>query len=297
MIKSALILSIFLILFTTTIPYAISHRVDPPEKNIEEENCYCHGLKTEDIVETEIEGPDKIEVEDSKNYIVNLSFLNGKKWGFAADIDGKELDGAKLSCDVGTNEPENLTHIWHMEPQNSSELNLSLTAPTKPGKITLTVMINIINDDETQEGDTWFRITKKIDVKKKREIYLNATVFNRGDATVESIIVSFYVKIGDEWKFIENHTIESIEPGESANASIIWHASLVDDGVYTIRAVIDSPNKHIEFKEGNNVIEKRILITSKEEEKFPTWAIALIILTIVIIVVGIIYYLRKELII
>jgi hypothetical protein len=272
-----------------------------PGKNVADGNCYCHtndktGKEHDpDVVLLALELPDEIPASGTAEFNVTISYppaTTSWRYGFGASIssaDGKSLSGASLSSPQGT-ASENNTRLTHNEPLESSTFVVSLTAPSKPQRIKLTIMGNAVDHDGTERGDHWNYVTKNIDILKSREIYINASIRNKGEVEAKDINVTLFI----DGEPMETQNIGSISAGKVQNITFKWDATKYKAGDYKIEVVLDSNSTVLELNEGNNKLVKTVTLSDISGTGGPKfdWTTAvywILGLVIVALVVGLAY--------
>jgi hypothetical protein len=180
------------------------------------------------------------------------------------------------------------------------ELNFTLTAPAKAGQLTITVTA-LAMEGALAAGQTatarW-----SVEVKARREVQLNTTVRNSGDVPVSDLKVAFMVRLQGLWTYISNETVPSLEPGSSANVSAKWNSTLVENGEYTVRIVVDPAREKAQYSGSGGVVEKRIVLRDVGSKEGQSWEqryqrlIGFIAVIAVAAAVGIWWYRRKKIV-
>ncbi len=242
-----------------------------------------------------VSGPERLEVSGEARYNVKIYGPEDVKWVFSVNMTGRSLEGGSMTSPEGRTMEENKYWMVHDQPLTHPEFNITMTAPSKPGSVALDVLVYAI-DGGGAAGQTastrW-----SISVREKREVTINATVTNSGETRVEGLLVAFYVKLGGEWVHIANQSVSVIEPGGRENVSAVWTASLVDNGEYRVRIVLDPERKKVQFSSGTTVIERTIVLKDPDEKPPRTISTGLVVLAALAIGgggVSIYYWYRKK---
>lgn len=284
-------------------PPSDANSLGAPDRNIENENCYCHtnavsGKEPSDRVAVLIDpaSPDRMVTNGNITILMTITYADatdGTRYGFAVDLDspdGKSLEGAALSAPYGT-PSENKTHLAQSEPIEERVFNVTLTAPSKAQDLKMVVMGIAVDRDGTEKGDHWNFQTKVIEVYKKREVAINATVLNTGDIEAKDINLTFSVG-GD---IIGVQHIPVIPPNGEYNVTHMWDATFFDAGEYKIVVELDSNRTNLELNEGNNKLTKTIILEplggTGEEAGLDMQTIGyyLIAAIIILVIIGILY--------
>src|SRR3972149_3049658 len=108
-------------------------------------------------------------------------------WSVRPDLGGKATDGARIRADVPSEVMEGGAQVASRDYLSSSQFNLTLTAPKKPGTLELTVMGMHTDVSGSAAGDQWNLFTKSITVLPQRLVNLTVQVDNTGGAAATDI--------------------------------------------------------------------------------------------------------------
>lgn len=239
-------------------------------------------------------GPEKVETGGEAVFNVKIYGPENIRWGFSVNLTGKNRAGGSLASPAGRTAEGNAFFLTHESPLTDKELNVTLTAPSKAGALTLAVDIYAV-DGTDAAGQTasnrWV-----IDVKTKREVALNATVSNGGSVSVDNVKVAFQYKLGGEWVYISNESIPSIAAGAKENVTTTWNASLLGNGEYKVRIIVDPDREKVQFSGATNVIEKTVVLKEigVKEAWTPSPALVGLVITLIIVGIGMIYWYQKK---
>jgi|GEM_PF-3504403 len=244
---------------------AFANKQAPPDKNVEDNNCNCHTTDRSSDVTVEIIGPGKLVAGNNATYTVNIYYTgdkeiykNNTKYGFSAELDGRDLREAGLSKTGEDNKQKYLTHddyFGGVSPNRTFQLEV--WAADKPQTMKLNVVGFVANSDDKDTGDIWNRKTKVIEVVPKNTIYINVTVRNSGEVPAQNFTVSLYI----DDKFITSETINEIPPKGKYNVTFEWDASEATPGEHKAKIEIDEGNTVPELREGSeNTIYKTIYV-------------------------------------
>ncbi|MEW5759580.1 MAG: CARDB domain-containing protein [Candidatus Thermoplasmatota archaeon] len=235
-------------------------------------------------LEIVIDGPDGLEFGENATYRIVLEYPNAKYYGFKAELEGKKIKDASIDSEVGI--VENKT-LYHREPLKENTFNISLKAPNNNCTMYLN-LIGFATETEKLTGEIWNSIKKKIIVKERKEVVINATIRNTGEVKANDVLVYFYV----DGEFIGSQTLTSIEPKSISNASIVWRATFAKPGTHKVKIVIDPDNNITELNEKDNIIYKTIKLKGEKEE-ISIW-VYIAILTVLVACILIIIFIRKR---
>ena len=247
-----------------------------------------------------IVGPERLEAATDGSYNVKIFGPAGVQWGFWVNVSGAQRADAKLSSPDGTPDSDRPYIMSQNVPLAYPELNFTLTAPAKAGQLTITVTA-LAMEGALAAGQTatarW-----SVEVKARREVQLNTTVRNSGDVPVSDLKVAFMVRLQGLWTYISNETVPSLEPGSSANVSAKWNSTLVENGEYTVRIVVDPAREKAQYSGSGGVVEKRIVLRDVGSKEGQSWEqryqrlIGFIAVIAVAAAVGIWWYRRKKIV-
>lgn len=242
-----------------------------------------------------VSGPDRLEVSAEAKYNIRIYGPAEVRWGFSVNMTGRSLEGGSITSPEGRTMEENKYWMVHDRPLAQPEFNITLTAPSEPGPIALDIMVHAL-EGAGAAGQTasarW-----SISVRAKRDVTINATVTNSGETRVEGLVVAFYVRLEGEWVHIANQSIPVIEPGGRENVSAVWNASLVDNGEYRVRIVIDPERKKVQFFSGSTVLEKTLVLRDPGEKPprpIPPGVVVLVAMAVVGGGASVYYWYRKR---
>jgi len=248
-------------------------------------------------VAVRIYGPEKLEVSTEGSYNVKITGPTDVKWGFYVNLSGPQKKAATMSSPDGT---VDTTSSWVLAENTAlayPEFNFSLTAPDKAGPLTITV--TVLAKEGTGALGQWAKEQWSVDVRAKREVTINATVRNSGEVTVDNLLVSFMVKLNGQWVSIGNQTLQTVEPGKKQNVSLLWNSSLVDNGVYTVRIVVDPDHTLAQYSGGEGVMEQKIELRTPGAALPKPVAPGVYVLTGLVAAAaigGLIYYRKKKIV-
>jgi len=244
-----------------------------------------------------ISGPEKLEAATEGSYNVKVFGPSDITWGFWVNVSGSDYKNAKLVSPDGQIDSDKGYRLFQNVPLSYPEFNFTLIAPPKAGTLTLTVTVNAL-EGANAAGQTatnrW-----SVDVKAKREVTINATVSNSGGVPVDSIKVSFLVRLHGVWTYIGNETIPRIDTGKRENVSTMWNSTLVDDGEYTVRVIVDPDHEKPQFTGASNIIEKKVMLKApgtKGQAPPNVRLIGFIAVLAVASAVGYIWYRKKKIV-
>jgi len=239
-------------------------------------------------------GPEKVETTGDAVFNVKIYGPENIRWGFSVNMTGKNKAGGSLASPAGKTDAGNAFVLTHETPLPDKEFNVTMTAPSKAGTVTLAVDIYAI--DGTDAAGQTASTRWSIDVRTKREVALNATVSNGGGVAVENVKVAFQFKLGGEWVYISNESIPSIAAGGKENVTTKWNASLLNPGEYKVRIIVDPDREKVQFSGATNVIEKTILLKEigVKEAWTPSTALVGLVITLIIVGIGMVYWYQKK---
>jgi len=237
-----------------------------------------------------ISGPEKLAVSGSGAYNVKIYGAADVKWAFFVNLSGAQRDSASMTSPEG--KTGNETYILvEQTALTSPEFNFSLTAPSKAGSLGMTVTAY------ASEGTAQHGVARwTLDVRAKREVTLNATVRNSGETPVANVKVAFYIHQNGEWTEIGNTTVQSIEGRSKANASFVWDSTFVDNGIHTIRTVVDPDHENPQYSGAENTAEFKVQLRTPGSALPKPVAPGVYVLAGIAIaaVIGGLYYYRKK---
>ncbi len=258
------ILALAIVFALCAVP-ALANKQAPPDKNMEDNNCNCHTTSRSSDVTVEVLGPGKLVAGENATYTVNIyytgnneQYKNDTKYGFSAELDGRDLREAGLSKTPDDNKQKYLSHddyFGGVSPNRTFQMEV--WAADTPQTMKLNVVGMVTDNSGTNEGDIWNRKTKVIEVVPKNTIYINVTVRNKGEVSAQNFSVALYI----DDRLIANETIDEIGPKGKYNVTFEWDASDATAGEHHARIEIDSTDSVPELREGNdNVIYKTIYV-------------------------------------
>lgn len=283
-------------------PPTDANSLGAPDRNIENENCYCHtnalsGKEPSEKVNILIDpaSTDKMVTNGNATIKVTIQYADSEgktRYGYAVDLDsedGKSLDGAALKEPNGT-PSENQTHLAQSQAVEENVFNITLTAPKKPQSIRFTFVGNAVDRDGTEKGDHWNYVSKVIEVFKKRDVAINATVRNNGVVEAKEINLTLLV----DGELVGMQHIPVVPPEAEENITFYWDATFYDAGEYKVEVVIDSNHTNLEFNEDNNRLTKTIILEplgGADEGEYDWQTIMYYILgaIIILITIGVLY--------
>ncbi len=258
-----------------------------------------------------IESPDSIQIsfpDISRNYPIALKNIgNGHDRIELVITKTPDFTEVRLSNQIimiGSNEYENIT------------ITLTPTIQTALGTHQVAIQVYRIKESGTkeliQELTTAINIQYRPDLAisyedlefsdyypiEYEEIYINATVYNTGDASATNvtIVLTPQAKGGSLLDPIGTETIAVIEPQSSVDIDFTWE---VDPSVEFIIINIDPDNDYLELSEVNNNVSKnlRVVIQPKPTTEieqgesgisYTTWGVSVLVtaLCVSIIAVG-----------
>lgn len=245
-------------------------------------------------VAVNLTGPEKVEVSGAGDYNVKIFGPADIKWGFWVNLSGPERGGASLVSPEGTTDTSKSYVLAQSAPLAYPEFNFTLTAPAKAGSLLITVTVHAMEGTGAAGQTAISRLN--LDVKAKRDITINGTVRNSGDVTVQNVQVAFMVKLNGEWTYLGNQTVTTVEPGKKENVSMVWNSSLLDNGEYTIRIVIDPDHNVFQYSGSEGVVERTVVLRTPGEAAPKGIAPGAWVLLGVLVAaaIGGIYYYRKK---
>ncbi|UCG68128.1 MAG: hypothetical protein JSV09_09895 [Thermoplasmata archaeon] len=208
-----------------------------------------------DDVRLFIHGPEKLQVNTSAEYIIEITggpAEEGGNWSFAARIADKDNMPVPSASVV----PDNMT-----SPQNSFKVNV--TSPNEAQTIVLiangTSFINLTN--LSRSGD----YSKEIEVFEPIIVNISATIRNPSLSDVKEAIISFYIRPKDgSFTKLGNKTVD-VGANSTQDVHIEWVASKTDYGEYEVEVRIDEEGTLLEFNDGDNVMRETIYIGDRPE--------------------------------
>lgn len=245
-------------------------------------------------VAVNLTGPEKLEVSATGGYNVKIFGPADIKWGFWVNLSGPQRGGASLVSPEGTTDTSKSYVLLQSAPLAYPEFNFTLTAPAQAGPLLITVTVQAMEGTGAAGQTAISRLN--IDVKAKRDVMINGTVRNSGDVAAQNVLVAFMVKLNGEWTYIGNQTVTTIEPGKKENVSIVWNSSLLDNGEYAIRIVIDPEHSVFQYSGSEGVTERTVVLRTPGEAAPKGIAPGAYVLLGVLVVaaIGGIYYYRKK---
>jgi hypothetical protein len=235
-------------------------------------------------------GPEKLAVSGSGSFNVKIYGAADVKWAFFVNLSGAQRGSASMTSPEGK-AGNNSYEMIEQAPLASPEFNFTLTAPSSAGSLGITVTAY------ASEGTAQHGVARwTVDVRAKREVTLNATVRNSGETPVANLKVAFYIHQSGEWKEIGNTTVQTIDGRSKANASLVWDSTLVDNGVHTIRMVVDPDHENPQYSGAENTVEFKVQLRTPGSALPKPVAPGVYVLAGIAIaaVIGGLYYYRKK---
>ncbi|MBM4249811.1 MAG: hypothetical protein FJ149_10360 [Euryarchaeota archaeon] len=229
-----------------------------------------HGANTPGTAVT-VSGPERLEVSKEGSYNVRIQGPALIKWGFWVNVTGTGRADVLLTSSDGTPDSQKPYTMSQNDPLEHPEFNFTLTAPPVAGGLTITVTAFAM-EGAAAAGQT---ATGRWDlaVKARRDIELNATVRNSGEVAVQNLRVAFMVRLHGIWTYISNETVAELEPGARANVTTRWDTTLMDNGEYLIRVVVDPEGEKVMYTGSGSISERRVVLRdvgTREEEPWTT---------------------------
>jgi len=244
-----------------------------------------------------ITGPERLEASKDGSYNVKIYGPAEIKWGFWVNVSGSNRADAKLASPDGTADSSRSYILSQSAPLASPEFNFTLTAPPKAGS--LTIMVTALALEGTGAAGQTATSRWAVDIKARREVLLNSSVQNNGDILVRELKVAFMVKLNGVWTYIANETIPNLEPGKSENVTTTWNSTLVENGEYILRIVVDPDHEKVQYSGSGGIVEKRIVLRdvgAKEEQPPNVRLIGFIVVLVVAAGIFAWWYRRKKIV-
>jgi DNA-binding MarR family transcriptional regulator len=123
------------------------------------------------------------------------------------------------------------------------------------------------------------------------EIYINATIYNIGDASAKNVTVTVtpQAKGGSLLNPIGTHTIPDLAPQSSTTIGFTWE---VDPSVEFIIVNIDPDDDYVEISETNNEISKNLFVIHEPTQldvdpdgsgiSYVTWGVSIIVTAVIV---------------
>lgn len=241
----------------------------------------------------DVTGPERLQVSDTGSYNVKIYGPDSVQWGFWVNVSGGDAkDSTLVSPDGQTATGKN--YIMHeLSLLSYPEFNFTLSAPKKPGMLTLT--ITALAEGTSAAGQT--AISRwSVDIRAARDIALNTTVTNSGAVTVQDLKVAFMYKDHGTWVYISNQSVASVDPGKTQNVSTVWNTSILDNGQYDVRIVVDPDHEKAQYAGAANVVDRQIVLQTPGSSVAPPVNVRLVgfLVVIAVIAVVLVFWYRKK---
>jgi hypothetical protein len=237
-----------------------------------------------------VSGPEKLAVSSIGDYNVKIYGASDVKWGFFVNLSGAQRGSASMTSPDGKTGDQSYILV-EQTALTGPEFNFTLTAPSKAGSLLMTVTAYATEGSASQGVAHW-----SVDVRAKREVTLNATVRNSGETPVANLKVAFYMHQNGAWTEIGNTTVQTIDGRKSANASFSWDSTLLDNGEYTIRTVVDPDHENPQYSGAANTAEFKVVLRTPGSALPKPVAPGVYVLVAIAIAatIGGAYYYRKK---
>lgn len=241
-----------------------------------------------------VSGPDSLEASTDGAYNVKIYGPPNILWGFWVNLSGANRADAKLSSPDGTPDSSKAYIMSQAKPLTGPEFNFTLKAPARAGSLVITVTA-LAMEGTGAAGQTatsrW-----SVEVLARREVVLNTTVRNSGEIPVRDLKVAFMVKLHGAWTYIANETVQQLEPGTSANVTTTWNSTLVGNGEYSIRIIVDPDHEKVQYSGSGGIVEKQIVlqVVGAKAEQPPNVRLIGFIVVLVVAGVAFAWWYRKK---
>jgi hypothetical protein len=184
------------------------------------------------LIDIRLDGPNVIGSDLQSDFTVRISYAYPERiqsFSYAAKIIGTNLIGASVT-------PDN-------ETGSSGFFSLKITGASATGKMKVQINATAFETDAT-----WYRI-KEFEIDVVRPVYIDAAIINSGNTSANNVSVQM---------IIDGALMETKYYNLSAKGSTLvnftWVFSTIPQGKHTIKLVIDSESKIVEFSKGDNVL-------------------------------------------
>ncbi len=296
--------AVLIVLVLAVLPAASAYMSISNEANVREKSCYCHDPLPSEDVTIIVRVPNQVSFIPEEDISVNMEL------GILGEPSNITGIGIILNGTVNSSTVkwlDNFGNAGDPDPLNKVESNGNAIFQTgrfkrqwfnlsfDPGKVNQTLDMTIIgmrsNGNNNESGDIWAILEgTRIEVHQQKLLNITVPVSNKGGVNVGGVLVDFY--IDDE--FIGNATVDDVPVDGKGNATVSWDVTFIEEGEYTMHAIIDPLGTISELDRDNNEIVRSIWVGDAPSPADMTALYAVIGALVVVAVIVLAFFLYRR---